>query len=71
MLFVSSEAGIGKTTLVEACVASVDSQGAAWVAWGQCVETYGPGAGYLPVLEALGRLCRGPAGATVIDRLRQ
>ena len=27
--------------------------------------------GYLPVLEALGRLCRGPAGPTILGQLRQ
>jgi tetratricopeptide (TPR) repeat protein len=71
VLFVSGEAGIGKTTLIEACVAGRNIQPAEMVAWGQCVEAYGPSIGYLPVLEALGRLCRGPDGATVIDCLRQ
>jgi DNA-binding winged helix-turn-helix (wHTH) protein/predicted ATPase len=71
MLFVTGEAGIGKTTLVEACVASLAAHGDSWVGWGQCVDAYGPGTGYLPVLEALGRLCRGPAGATVLAQLRQ
>lgn len=71
VLFISGEAGIGKTTLVEACVASLGQQDAGWVGWGQCVEAYGAGTGYLPVLEALGRLCRGPAESVVIDTLRQ
>jgi DNA-binding winged helix-turn-helix (wHTH) protein/predicted ATPase len=71
VLFVTGEAGIGKTTLVEACVAALAAQGAGWVGWGQCVDAYGPGTGYLPVLEALGRLCRGPAGATVLAQLQQ
>jgi predicted ATPase len=71
LLFIAGEAGIGKTTLVEAYVDVVDLQDTGWVAWGQCVDAYGPGTGYLPVLEALGRLCRGSAGATVIDHLRQ
>jgi DNA-binding winged helix-turn-helix (wHTH) protein/predicted ATPase len=71
LLFITGEAGIGKTTLVEAYVEAVERQGAGWVAWGQCVDAYGPSTGYLPVLEALGRLCQGPAGATVIAHLRQ
>ena len=71
LLFIAGEAGIGKTTLVEAYVDTVARQGVGWVAWGQCVDAYGPGTGYLPVLEALGRLCQGPAGATVTDHLRQ
>ena len=71
LLFIAGEAGIGKTTLVEAYVDALARQEAGWVAWGQCVDAYGPSTGYLPVLEALGRLCQGPAGATVIDHLRQ
>jgi predicted ATPase/DNA-binding winged helix-turn-helix (wHTH) protein len=71
LLFIAGEAGIGKTTLVEAYVEAVERQGAGWVAWGQCVDAYGPSTGYLPVLEALGRLCQGPAGATVLAHLRQ
>src|SRR5262249_57653190 len=60
-----------ETTLVEAYVDTLGRQETGWVAWGQCVDAYGPGTGYLPLLEALGRLCQGPAGATVIDHLRQ
>src|SRR5262249_35659856 len=29
-----------------------------WIGRGQCVESYGPGEAYLPILEALGRLGR-------------
>ncbi len=60
IVFVSGEAGIGKTTLVEAFlerVSSIDGQRQR-VARGQCVESYGTGEAYLPILEALGRLCR-------------
>jgi DNA-binding winged helix-turn-helix (wHTH) protein/predicted ATPase len=70
VLFVTGEAGIGKTTLVDACVQAVEAQDGR-VGWGQCVDAYGPGTGYLPVLEALGRLCRGPAGPTVLAQLHQ
>src|SRR5205823_1450681 len=37
-----------------------------WKARGECVEQYGSGEAYLPVLEALGRLCREPGGERVI-----
>jgi tetratricopeptide (TPR) repeat protein len=37
-----------------------------WVGGGQCIEHYGAGEAYLPVLEALGRLCRDSEG----ERLR-
>jgi predicted ATPase/DNA-binding winged helix-turn-helix (wHTH) protein len=70
-LFVTGEPGIGKTALVEACFEALAAPDAARIGWGQCVEHYGPGAAYLPVLEALGRLCRGPAGPTIIGHLRQ
>jgi DNA-binding winged helix-turn-helix (wHTH) protein len=31
-----------------------------WISRGQCIEHYGAGEAYMPVLEALGRLCREP-----------
>ncbi len=40
-----------------------------FIAWGQCIEHYGVGEPYLPICEALGRLCRGPAGNQIIDIL--
>ena len=60
IVFVSGEPGIGKTTLVEAFLEHIDSTDGQRqrIARGQCVESYGPGEAYLPILEALGRLCR-------------
>jgi predicted ATPase len=43
----------------------------AWIARGQCVEHYGTGEPYMPVLEALGRLCRIPEGQRLKDVLTQ
>src|SRR5262245_30293456 len=54
------EPGMGKTALVETFVAQVRAAEDVWVGHGQCVDQYGAGEAYLPVLEALGRLCRGP-----------
>src|SRR5262249_44200844 len=92
------EPGIGKTTLVEAFLQSLESkvQGLAsedqtaqsctvqtldprpqmldvslWIGQGQCVEHYGAGEAYMPVLEALGRLCRGPGGEHFTTLLNQ
>ena len=62
VVFVAGEAGMGKTTLVEACVEQLQADGDCWVGHGQCIEQYGAGEAYMPVLEALGRLCRGPQG---------
>jgi DNA-binding winged helix-turn-helix (wHTH) protein/predicted ATPase len=65
------EPGIGKTALVEAFVAQVRATEDVWVGHGQCVDHYGAGEAYLPVLEALGRLGRGPEGAPLVAVLRQ
>ncbi len=42
-----------------------------WIGRGQCIEHYGAGEAYLPVLEALGRLGRGPGGEGLITLLEQ
>ena len=62
VVFVTGEPGIGKTTVVDAFLATAADIGDVWVARGQCVEHYGSGEAYLPVLEALGQLCRRPGG---------
>ncbi|MCB1954581.1 MAG: AAA family ATPase [Rhodocyclaceae bacterium] len=55
LFWVAGEAGVGKTTLINHFVGRVD-QGVS--AFGQCVQQYGAGEPYLPVLEALAELCR-------------
>jgi predicted ATPase len=69
--FITGEAGIGKTAIVEAFVAQVAAEGAVWIGHGQCIDQYSTGEAYFPVLEALGRLCRGPEGAYFLAWLRQ
>jgi DNA-binding winged helix-turn-helix (wHTH) protein len=54
VVFITGEAGIGKTTLVDAFVAQMAATAAVWSARGQCIEHYGAGEAYLPLLEALG-----------------
>jgi DNA-binding winged helix-turn-helix (wHTH) protein/tetratricopeptide (TPR) repeat protein len=71
VVFVTGETGLGKTTLVEAFVAELGNHGTLWIGRGQCVEHYGAGEAYLPVLEALGRLCRGPGGREMVALLGQ
>jgi hypothetical protein len=66
----TTEAGLGKTALVEAFVTELDTYGALWIGQGQGAEHYGAGEAYLPVLETLGRLCRGPSGQEVVTLLR-
>ncbi len=71
IVFVSGIPGIGKTSLVDAVLAKIVRRSRPpWIARGQCVEQYGAGEAFLPVLEALARLGRGAAGAHVIGLLR-
>jgi DNA-binding winged helix-turn-helix (wHTH) protein len=69
--FVTGEAGIGKTTVVDAFVAQLAGEPDLRLARGQCIESYGAGEAYLPVLEAVGQLCRGPDGARLVAWLAQ
>jgi len=68
---VSGEPGIGKTTLVRAFLDSISADRAVRVGHGQCVEQYGAGEPYMPVLEALTRLCREPHGEQLLEILHR
>ncbi len=70
-VLISGEAGIGKTALVEAFVAGLEDEPTGWVGYGQCMAQYGAGEAYRPVLEALGRLGRGPDDAAFLSLLQQ
>ncbi|MBV9493472.1 MAG: AAA family ATPase [Acidobacteria bacterium] len=70
IVFVVGEAGAGKTTLVEAFL-DRHCNAPMFVARGKCVEHRGSGEPYMPILDALGRLCRGPHGTRTIDLLRR
>jgi DNA-binding winged helix-turn-helix (wHTH) protein/predicted ATPase len=71
LVFVTGEPGIGKTALMEMFLAEVGEANALRIGCGQCVEQYGAGEAYLPVLEALGRLGRAPGGEQLIQILAQ
>src|SRR5215510_4105129 len=60
--FITGEAGIGKTTLVDTFVTQLAAQVPVWRGHGQCIEQYGTGEAYLPLLEALGQMGRTPDG---------
>jgi predicted ATPase/DNA-binding CsgD family transcriptional regulator len=65
MVLVTGVPGIGKSALLEAFLASLAERPDLWLARGQCLPQVGPGEPYLPVLEALGSLCREPGAAPV------
>ena len=65
----SGEPGAGKSTLVDAFLR--EAAGGAVAGVGQCLAQRGPGEPYMPVLEALGALARGPAGETVVAALSE
>jgi predicted ATPase len=71
LVFVTGEPGIGKTALVETFLAEVGAANALRIGCGQCVEQYGAGEAYLPVLEALGRLGRAAGGKRLVQTLKQ
>lgn len=68
IVFVAGEAGIGKTALVDAFVSSMVSDRTIRICRGQCLERYGTNEAYLPVLDAIVRLCR--EEPTIVDVLR-
>jgi predicted ATPase/DNA-binding winged helix-turn-helix (wHTH) protein len=71
IVFVTGEPGIGKTTAVEAFLAEAASGDRLRIAHGRCIETHGAGEAYLPLLEAITRLCREPGGQLIARLLRQ
>jgi len=66
-VFVTGEGGVGKTTLVDYFLQQASAQGALLVGRGACIEQYGSGQVFLPVLDAIGALCRGRSGDRVLD----
>src|SRR5258707_1208327 len=67
IIFVTAEAGIGKTTLVDAFHHQAARNHTLWVARGQCVEGFGGKEAYYPMLEALGQLTKNPNGNPVVQ----
>lgn len=70
IVFVAGEAGAGKSTVVETFLARHTGT-PMLVARGQCVEHRGTGEPYMPLLDALGRLCRGTHAARMAELLRR
>ncbi len=71
LIFVTGESGIGKTTLIDRFREQSRTNRNITIGYGQCIEQYGGGEAYLPILEAMGRLCREAGGQGVTATLRQ
>ncbi|MBI3784111.1 MAG: AAA family ATPase [Deltaproteobacteria bacterium] len=83
IVFITGEMGIGKTTLADEFLrssvrgmgppddAATGQRTADLVARGQCVEQFGAGEPYMPMLEAIGRLGRELEAPFVVDVLRR
>ncbi|MGZ9014611.1 MAG: AAA family ATPase, partial [Burkholderiales bacterium] len=65
VVWISGDPGVGKTTLIEYFMAEVGEGGCAY---GQCVAQSGTGEPYLPILDALGALCRRDASIAALLR---
>src|SRR5215472_7509383 len=69
VIFVTGEAGIGKTTLVDVFHQRAALRPNLRIGRGQCVEGFGGKEAYYPVLEALGQLIRDAESSPVIQAL--
>jgi len=65
LVFITGEAGIGKTALVDALCQQVSSSHSACIAQGQCVEGLGAREEYYPITDALCQMCSSPDGERV------
>ncbi len=68
IVFITGEAGIGKTTLVDVFLQGAFSVSVR-VARGQCIEGFGGKEAYYPILDALGQLCREADGNRIVQEL--
>ena len=69
VIFVAGEAGIGKTAFVQEFLDAISQDTVPQVGRGQCLEQYGAGEPYMPVLEALSRLSKEHGNDSVTELL--
>jgi len=69
VVFITGEAGIGKTTLVDAFHQTIANRPNLRIIRGQCVEGFGGKEAYYPVLEAIGQWVREASGGQVVQTL--
>lgn len=67
IVFVTGDPGAGKTAVVDEFLRRLP--GGTWIARGHCMEQYGGGEAYLPILEAFSELGRASADSNVVDLL--
>jgi hypothetical protein len=72
VVFVTGESGIGKTALVREFLQRTRRDGRPTTQLrGRCLEHYGPGEAYLPILDALGRVLSSPGRERTAEILRK
>jgi DNA-binding winged helix-turn-helix (wHTH) protein/tetratricopeptide (TPR) repeat protein len=69
VLFITGEAGVGKTTLIDAFHQAISRRPNLRIIRGQCVEGFGGKEAYYPVLEALGQWIREAGRGSVVHAL--
>ena len=70
VVFLTGEAGIGKTTLIEMFLNEI-SDCAPSILRMRCVEHFGQGEALLPMIEAIERRCHAPDGIKLVELLRR
>ena len=68
---ISGEPGVGKSAVLAETLARLRERDRTAVTWANCVEQYGIGEPYQPLLDALMRLCRGPERDRTIATLER
>ncbi len=71
VVFITGEAGIGKTSVLQAFIEQVASTHSVWIGQGHCIEQYGTGEAYLPILEAFSRFGQAADRSQLVDVLNQ
>ena len=69
VVFVTGEAGVGKTTLVDAFQHQAARHSGLQIARGQCIEGFGGIEAYYPMLEAIGSLLRFTGSSSFLETI--